>query len=38
MPELPSDGIVETIVRAGQHAPFAEQLGSVFLARKKPSP
>jgi nitroreductase len=36
--ELPSDEVVETIVRAGQQAPFAGQLGSVLLARNKPSP
>jgi nitroreductase len=34
----PSDEIIETIVRAGQQAPFAGQLGSVLLARNKPSP
>ena len=37
-PELPSDEIIETIVRAGQQAPFAGQLGSVLLARNKPNP
>jgi nitroreductase len=29
--ELPSDEVVETIVRAGQQAPFAYQLGSLLL-------
>jgi FMN reductase (NADPH) len=32
--ETPSDEVVETIVRAGQHAPFASQLYSVILTRK----
>lgn len=36
--EMPSDEIIRTIVRAGQQAPFAGQLGSVLLARNKPSP
>ncbi len=36
--ELPSDEIIETIVRAGQQAPFAGQMGSVLLARNKPNP
>lgn len=36
--EQPSDEIIATIVRAGQQAPFAGQLGSVLLARNKPSP
>lgn len=30
----PSDEVVETIVRAGQQAPFAYQMGSVLLSRK----
>jgi FMN reductase (NADPH) len=33
-PEQPSEEIVETIVRAGQQAPFAAQLYSVLLSRK----
>lgn len=33
--EVPSDTIVETIVRAGQQAPFAYQLYSVLLSRDK---
>jgi nitroreductase len=33
-PDPPSDEVVETVVRAGQHAPFAMQLGSVLLSRK----
>ncbi len=37
-PELPPGEIVETIVRAGQQAPFAGQMGSVLLARNKPNP
>ncbi len=31
--EQPSDEVVETIVRAGQQAPFAYQLGSLLLCR-----
>lgn len=33
--QKPSDETVETIVRAGQQAPFASQLYSVLLTRKK---
>jgi nitroreductase len=36
--EQPSDQIVEIIVRAGQQAPFASQLYSVLLTRKKRAP
>lgn len=32
--EMPSDEIIETIVRAGQQAPFAAQLCSLILTRK----
>jgi nitroreductase len=32
-PEQPSQEVVETIVRAGQQAPFAYQLGSLLLSR-----
>jgi nitroreductase len=32
---LPSDEVVKTIVRAGQQAPFASQLGSVLLSRHR---
>ena len=31
--EQPSDEVIETIVRAGQQAPFAYQLGSLLLRR-----
>ena len=31
----PSDEVVKTIVRAGQQAPFAYQMGSVLLSRKR---
>jgi nitroreductase len=31
--EIPSDEVLETIVRAGQQAPFASQLGSLLLSR-----
>jgi FMN reductase (NADPH) len=33
--ESPSDEVVETVVRAGQQAPFASQLYSVLLSRNK---
>ena len=33
--KMPSDEIIETIVRAGQQAPFAYQLYSVLLSRKR---
>lgn len=33
----PSDGVVEAVVRAGQQAPFAAQLGSVLLKRDRSS-
>lgn len=36
--EQPSDEVIETIVRAGQQAPFAGQLCSVLLTRKKKLP
>jgi nitroreductase len=36
--DQPSDEIVQTIVRAGQQAPFASQLYSVLLTRKKKTP
>jgi len=36
--QKPTDEVVETIVRAGQQAPFASQLYSVLLARKKKVP
>jgi len=36
--ESPSDETIETIVRAGQQAPFASQLYSVLLSRKKGNP
>jgi len=32
---VPSDEVVKTIVRAGQQAPFAYQMGSVLLSRKR---
>ena len=31
---LPANDVIETVVRAGQQAPFAGQLGSVLLKRK----
>ncbi|MDO9128340.1 MAG: nitroreductase family protein [Anaerolineales bacterium] len=36
--EKPSDEVIQIIVRAGQQAPFASQLYSVLLARKKKAP
>jgi nitroreductase len=36
--DQPSDEVVETLVRAGQQAPFASQLYSVLLTRKKKAP
>jgi nitroreductase len=36
--EQPSDDVIETIVRAGQQAPFAGQLCSVLLTRKQKLP
>lgn len=36
--QMPSDEVIETIVRAGQQAPFAAQLYSVLLDRKKRHP
>jgi len=35
--EQPSEQILETIVRAGQQAPFAYQMGSLLLSRKRES-
>jgi len=34
-PQKPTDEVLETIVRAGQQAPFSSQLYSVLLTRKK---
>ncbi len=34
-PEVPFDEVVTAIVRAGQQAPFAAQLGSLLLSRKQ---
>ncbi len=34
-PDLPGDEVIQTIVRAGQQAPFASQLYSVLLSRKQ---
>lgn len=36
--DQPPDEIVEAVVRAGQQAPFASQLYSVLLSRKKKTP
>ncbi|KPL07907.1 hypothetical protein AMJ86_02465 [bacterium SM23_57] len=33
--QVPSDEVIETIVRAGQQAPFASQMYSVLLTRKR---
>jgi len=37
-PDQPSDEIIQSIVRAGQQAPFASQLYSVLLSRKQKAP
>lgn len=37
-PEKVPDDVIETIVRAGQQAPFASQLYSVLLTRRKKAP
>ena len=34
--QVPSDEVVETVVRAGQQAPFAYQMGSLLLSRDRP--
>lgn len=34
-PDMPADEVIETVVRAGQQAPFASQLGSLLLSRKR---
>lgn len=34
-PEAPDDEVVEAVVRAGQQAPFAAQMGSVLLSRDR---
>ena len=36
--EMPSDEVIHTVVSAGQQAPFASQLCSVLLSRKKGVP
>ena len=36
--EMPTDEVIQTVVRAGQQAPFASQLCSVLLSRKKGVP
>jgi nitroreductase len=36
--EMPSEEVVQAVVRAGQQAPFASQLCSVLLTRKKAVP
>lgn len=36
--DQPSDEVIETVVRAGQQAPFVSQLYSILLTRKKKAP
>jgi hypothetical protein len=36
--DQPSDEVIETVARAGQQAPFASQLYSILLTRKKKAP
>jgi nitroreductase len=33
--QVPSEEVIETVVRAGQQAPFAYQMGSLLLSRKR---
>lgn len=33
--DMPSDEVIATVVRAGQQAPFASQLGSLLLSRQR---
>lgn len=33
--EMPSEEVIQAVVRAGQQAPFASQLGSLLLTRKR---
>jgi nitroreductase len=35
LPDIPSDEVIETVVRAGQQAPFASQLASLLLSRDR---
>jgi FMN reductase (NADPH) len=37
-PQIPTDEVIEAVVRAGQQAPFAAQLYSILLNRKKKNP
>lgn len=37
-PEMPTDEVIQAVVRAGQQAPFASQLCSLLLTRKKGVP
>jgi nitroreductase len=37
-PQIPSEQVLEAVIRAGQQAPFAAQLCSVLLTRKKGVP
>ncbi len=34
-PDMPADAVIEAVVRAGQQAPFAAQIGSVLLSRDR---
>lgn len=34
-PDMPADEVIEAVVRAGQQAPFAAQIGSVLLSRDR---
>jgi nitroreductase len=36
--DMPSDEVIQAVVRAGQQAPFASQLYSVLMSRKKRQP
>ncbi len=34
-PDVPDEAVIEAVVRAGQQAPFAAQLGSALLSRDR---
>src|SRR4030042_271353 len=36
--QVPSAEVIQAVVRAGQQAPFASQLGSLLLSREKDNP
>src|SRR5690554_2552606 len=38
LPDMPNDDVIQTVVQAGQQAPFAYQCYSILLDRKKKHP